>query len=584
MLPSGTGTPSLSFRLPSSRRLFLLSLFASSFGAMPLALHCQQTPTAPSANADLIRLIQAGLPEGVVVNKINAGASQWDTSVDAILAMQKAGATEGELKALTASAISQPPVPATASAAAAAPVPILGGYLTNRGGKVDLFVPGKDPASQLMLHFVLADGRPALLLPMAVRPQDGKHGMIYGEFLIERERVTFFSYGRNGANDQIVEIPDHPAPNVFPMQNLQFVGTHRNWDYYLTNGPTLYWHFVIDQKDDNVVPSIAFIRQLLHDFDGTTATLLRAANISDPATQLTVRFLAPTPEEMPDKLAEINRDHELWLKAEKQWQAAGMQNQQAANGSGFLALMSIMQGVTSMAQATSQSTVAAITHNSAEQAAALQQGMAAQTQVLTVLNNPSAAAVQPVASPDPNAVQNTANQQVAALQAKQTQAKTTAATPQAASPYRFTPVTTLGGNSNQGSGGAAPPQVPLSAPVVNPCIENDVAIIHLDSQWTDATRSEVIGFLTNDSVQDVTCTVAFHKNGQWTDYQIGFLPAGAKHMGGEQGGIWDTGVDSSSMKYACFDGRWPMKADGQYCNANLVFTGQTVAGTDKNDH
>ena len=119
------------------------------------------------------------------------------------------------------------------------------------------------------------------------------------------------------------------------------------------------------------------------------------------------------------------------------------------------------------------------------------------------------------------------------------------------------------------------------SPQGNPCLPVGTKVIHLDSKWTDATKSEVVAFYSNNTVGDVTCTAAFHKNGQWTGYAITFVPAGAQHLGGEQSGLWDTGDDSSSMRYLCFAGRWPLDSKGNFCNSGQTFTGQTIAGTDK---
>ena len=225
-------------------------------------------------------------------------------------------------------------------------------------------------------------------------------------------------------------------------------------------------------------------------------------------------------------------------------------------------------------------------------------------------------ALQPVTdSLDPNAIQNAANQQTANIQAAQARAaaaqaqaaqeaaQRTAAQQQAAQQQAAQQqaaaqaeaqraaaaqrqlaqqqAAAQQAEANPPSRGAPGAQVPLTTLTGNPCLPVGTEVIHLDSKWTDATKSEVVAFYSNDTVGDVTCTAAFHKNGQWTGYAITFVPAGAQHLGGEQGGLWDTGDDSSSMRYLCFAGRWPLDSKGNSCNSGQVFTGQTIAGTDK---
>lgn len=70
-------------------------LFAGSLTAYPQS-------SAGDANADIVKMIQAGLPEGAIVDKIQVRAGRWDTSVDALIALKRAGATDAEIKAVTA--------------------------------------------------------------------------------------------------------------------------------------------------------------------------------------------------------------------------------------------------------------------------------------------------------------------------------------------------------------------------------------------------------------------------------------------------------------------------------------------------
>lgn len=79
----------------------VLSICLLTF-ATNLVLRAQAPSPGNAANADIVKLIQAGLPESVILNKIREGARRWDTSVDALITLKKAGATEAELAAMSA--------------------------------------------------------------------------------------------------------------------------------------------------------------------------------------------------------------------------------------------------------------------------------------------------------------------------------------------------------------------------------------------------------------------------------------------------------------------------------------------------
>jgi hypothetical protein len=74
-----------------------------------LTLSAQQ-PIAPPpkpandapANAAVLKLLQVGMPESVVLDKIHAITDKFDTSIDALVMLKQAGATEAELKAILA--------------------------------------------------------------------------------------------------------------------------------------------------------------------------------------------------------------------------------------------------------------------------------------------------------------------------------------------------------------------------------------------------------------------------------------------------------------------------------------------------
>jgi hypothetical protein len=51
--------------------------------ATSLALRAQAPAPGNAANQDIVKLIQAGPPDSVILNKIHEEAGRWDTSVDA---------------------------------------------------------------------------------------------------------------------------------------------------------------------------------------------------------------------------------------------------------------------------------------------------------------------------------------------------------------------------------------------------------------------------------------------------------------------------------------------------------------------
>ena len=105
---------------------FVLPMVLALAAAAPAsALQAHQQPAQPSAqqpamtNADLVKLVQAGVPESAIIASIHTSAPAFDLSADGLVALHKAGVTQGELEAaIAANSASHP-----AGAAPAAPVP-----------------------------------------------------------------------------------------------------------------------------------------------------------------------------------------------------------------------------------------------------------------------------------------------------------------------------------------------------------------------------------------------------------------------------------------------------------------------------
>ncbi len=75
----------------------------STAGALALVLALSAAPAsaqAPSANAEIIKLIKAGMPESLIVTKVNELRSGLDKSTDALIALRIAGASDTLLAAV----------------------------------------------------------------------------------------------------------------------------------------------------------------------------------------------------------------------------------------------------------------------------------------------------------------------------------------------------------------------------------------------------------------------------------------------------------------------------------------------------
>ena len=100
--------------------VFLLPIFLNLAGMAPAsALQARQQPTM--TNADLVKLVQAGVPESAIIASIHSSAPSFDLSSDGIVALHKAGVTQGELEAAIAAgsgAHSAGPAPAASTPAA----------------------------------------------------------------------------------------------------------------------------------------------------------------------------------------------------------------------------------------------------------------------------------------------------------------------------------------------------------------------------------------------------------------------------------------------------------------------------------
>jgi hypothetical protein len=112
-----------------SPRHFLLplSLLILNLAAATPASAWQQQSQTKMTNADLVKLVQAGVPESAIIASIRSSVPAFDLSSDGLVALHKAGVTQGELEAaIAASSATHPaatPAPAPTPSATATSAP-----------------------------------------------------------------------------------------------------------------------------------------------------------------------------------------------------------------------------------------------------------------------------------------------------------------------------------------------------------------------------------------------------------------------------------------------------------------------------
>ncbi len=105
------------------RVVFVVCLAVLSSG-FAIAQQSVAPPPRPAndapANAEVLMLLRAGMPESVVLDKIHAITGKFDTTTTALITLKQAGATEAELKAVMSQGAA-PTQPAEQPPAAAPP-------------------------------------------------------------------------------------------------------------------------------------------------------------------------------------------------------------------------------------------------------------------------------------------------------------------------------------------------------------------------------------------------------------------------------------------------------------------------------
>ena len=91
------------------QRKIFIAFLSALLSAMLLTCPDVRAEASPKAltNQDVARMVASGLPESVVVSTIQAGPTQFDTSIDALIALHKAGASKAVLDAVVGAGTSR---------------------------------------------------------------------------------------------------------------------------------------------------------------------------------------------------------------------------------------------------------------------------------------------------------------------------------------------------------------------------------------------------------------------------------------------------------------------------------------------
>jgi hypothetical protein len=191
--------------------------------------------TAPAAmtNRDVIRLLQAKISEDIIITKIKQSKTHFDTSVDALVALRTAGATDRLIALImdpsTESSAPSPapaPAPASVSPAPAPAAPRYTGPASNRG---------RDAAPTVSVSAVKSEAPQPIM--MSVAPQN------YGVYIVSKGKLE--QLGRIQTKVQVSKFRSllkGYVPFVRSKIDIDIPGAHSTSRYELMR-PTFYAYF-----------------------------------------------------------------------------------------------------------------------------------------------------------------------------------------------------------------------------------------------------------------------------------------------------------------------------------------------------
>ena len=340
---------------PLLRRV-LLSL--SLLSVIPAIAQTQGAIT----NADLVKMIQGGLPESVIVNKIRASTATLDTSVDALLALKKAGATEAELAAMTAAPATTTTlaVQQTAPLQDAEPVDAFGAQvLHTRAGDPYLKFPSQEPGlfpnglESNTAFLVRYKGEIGVLVPATrfFNPQGDAACMLFNAIFLHDRLVVdrYLDFACDGGGTVPAKLlKDGNGIDEFPRTGLSLEGDkgftllddngirqsdlrYRRLKWtdgvgkkkFIMNDQVIFGVFPIgfgyNSHSDRLISPLfdPFIDQLINHFDETVTQFERAAGITNPLNQL-----SPRATYQP---ITVDQAKQFQMLLDRRWKMAGKQ-------------------------------------------------------------------------------------------------------------------------------------------------------------------------------------------------------------------------------------------------------------------
>ena len=615
-------------------KCILACIIVLCFLASPIHSNAQAGSPAPAADAndDLLKMISAGLPESVVIAKIMDNSRHWDTSVDALIVLKRAGATEAEIAALAAGpqAAFNPALPMATSFMGGAIRKTLSGdpMLSFPPDLPTRFLDARPTNTAFLVNY---KGSPSILVPAIRFIPNCCYAVANVLFLHDKLVFDFYVWEKIGAreatdfskitNPQMFPEAGNPPPLEVTRTGLLLqanqiapcrVEAHTDskikepevtFDRLVRTGAGQNCSFDFSMMFGTFVPGdgvyavqqmrspglSTFVGKLVSDYDSVLAGWLQAVRIADPATQLSADA---------NYTAVSDADQQRYEAEAKDLQQPPAGAPKSGGGMGKLIGLGKKAGAASGAAppaAPAAPAAPAVPGAPAAPAApgapaapqAPQMPQAPQAPPPPQVNAPGAPGAPP---PAPQAGQPAApgsgSPQGPAAQTAYANGQPASTASGGDSASGYAPAAGPG-SASAGPGGSAPGSSSNAStqkkfPPRTACIEPTTPI-YLDSNWTDASKQEVVGYFANPNSHDVSCVYSFHKAGRWDMKNVGtiVLGAGVKRRGGEDDGVWDKGDDSSNIKYQCYFGTMPVDANGDDCLGSVVFTGPPAPGTEK---
>lgn len=261
-------------------------------------------------NQDVILMIQAGLPESVILDKIKANPDHLDTSVDALVVLKKAGATDAELKA-TSYAVSVKSTPMGTTVIR--PVGLAGGSLLHTAAgdpylKFSQQVDSSFPDGRLSntVFLVLYKGQPGLLVPSTASGGKYRTPFAFGNLIFTADKIIFDSFAEiKDVGSTQARIPEKLDSSEYSYveaarsraHNVQTFGKCFKFGdaEYLVGVPFFgaELHKVADARQYQSQALVVYVQSLIGNFPAVLQEFEGAAGINDPRRQLSSVALDP---------------------------------------------------------------------------------------------------------------------------------------------------------------------------------------------------------------------------------------------------------------------------------------------------